>query len=110
MTHNDLGITSKTFLLLMKTFNSYPEIEEVILFGSRAKGNYMKGSDIDIVIKGEKVSSTLILQLNAILNERLPIPYFIDVLAYSQITNPALLDHINRVGKVIYQKKEALIV
>jgi len=29
MTHNNLGITSKTFLLLMKTFNSYPEIEEV---------------------------------------------------------------------------------
>ena len=41
MTHIDFGITSKTFPLLMKTFDSYPEIEEVVLFGSRAKGSLL---------------------------------------------------------------------
>jgi predicted nucleotidyltransferase len=105
MTHLDIGLTPKTYLLLMQTFETYPEIEKVILFGSRAKGNYKKGSDIDLVIKGERVTPRLLLQINAILNERLPIPYFIDVLSFSQIYNPSLLDHINRVGKVIYEKQ-----
>jgi uncharacterized protein len=104
MTHLDFGITPKTFQLLLKTFQSFPQIEEVILFGSRAMGNYKKGSDIDLVLKGEKVTSRLVLQINAILNERLPIPYFVDILMFSQIDNPELLDHIQRVGKIIYEK------
>jgi predicted nucleotidyltransferase len=105
MTYVNFGITPKTFLLLMKTFESFPEVEEVILFGSRAKSNFKKGSDIDIVVKGESVTPRLVLKISATLNERLPIPYFVDVLIYSQIENPDLLDHIHRVGKVIYEKK-----
>lgn len=47
-----IGITDKSFHLLINTFSSYPEVEQVIIFGSRAKGNFKKGSDIDLTIKG----------------------------------------------------------
>jgi predicted nucleotidyltransferase len=105
MTGQDLGITQKTFELFLKTFESFPQIEEVIVFGSRAIGNFRTGSDIDIVIKGEKVTLRLALEVNAILNEHLPIPYFVDVLSLTQITTPELIEHISRVGKVIYIRK-----
>lgn len=105
MTFQDLGITQKTFELLLKTFESFPQIEEVIVFGSRAIGNFRTGSDIDIVLKGENITAKLVLNVNAILNERLPIPYFVDVLSFAQITSPELIEHISRVGKVIFTRK-----
>jgi uncharacterized protein len=104
MTYQDLGITQKSFELILKTLKSFPQIDEAIIFGSRAIGNFKKGSDIDLVLKGEKVTTRLIFQISAILNERLPIPYFVDILLLSQIINPDLINHINRAGKVIYSR------
>lgn len=99
------GITRKSFEYIQKVLQSFPEIEEAILFGSRAIGNYRKGSDLDIVLKGEKVNERLALKLSLILNERVPIPYFVDILSYYDISNPDIKDHIDRVGKVIYKRK-----
>ncbi|MCW0484384.1 nucleotidyltransferase domain-containing protein [Gaoshiqia sediminis] len=46
------GLSETTISLLCSVFENYPEIEEVIIYGSRAKGNYREGSDIDITLKG----------------------------------------------------------
>jgi predicted nucleotidyltransferase len=108
MIYQDFGITQKTFELFLKTFESFPQIKEVIVFGSRAIGNFRTGSDIDIVLKGEKISVDLVLEVNAILNERLPIPYFVDVFLFTQITSPELIDHISRVGKIIYDRNSLI--
>ena len=62
---NDHGISKRTFDLLMKTFGDFPEVEQVVLFGSRAKGNYNSGSDIDLAVKGNDVSPALIFKLNS---------------------------------------------
>lgn len=37
---------------IMDVFSRFSEVQEAVLFGSRAKGNYRQGSDIDIAVKG----------------------------------------------------------
>ena len=74
---NQFGISEKSFHLLNQALIRFPQIEETVIFGSRAKGNYKTGSDIDIAIKGKNCSPKIAWDLNAYLNEELPIPYFV---------------------------------
>ena len=99
---NDYGISKRTYDLLLKNFRDFPEVEQVVLFGSRAKGNYKAGSDIDLAVKGKEVTPALIFKLNNIFNERLPIPYEVDVIGYQDLDHESLRDHIDRIGILIY--------
>ena len=98
----DTGIEKSTLDYLMQALASYKEIEKVLLFGSRAKGSSRPGSDIDLAIQGKNCTPELALDLKAFLNEKLPIPYFIDIVDFESIENAELKKHIERVGKVIY--------
>jgi len=98
---NAFGISNRSFEYIKNTFESYPEIKEVLVFGSRAKGNYRNGSDIDLAIKGTGNCLKLAFDISGILNERLPIPYKIDVLSYHDLDNSELKSHIDRVGKLL---------
>ena len=102
---NTFGITRKSYQLILAALQDYQEVEKAVLFGSRAKGNYRKGSDIDLAITGKNVSAVIALNLKAYLNEVLPIPYYIDVVAYNLLDQPDLKEHIDRVGISFYQKK-----
>ncbi len=87
-----------------QAFIDFPEIEEVLIFGSRAMGNFKSGSDIDLAVKGEKVEWETIVELSTILNERQPIPYHFDITDYKSVDNDDLQKHIDQYGKVIYSK------
>lgn len=79
------------------------EITEVILFGSRAKGTYRQGSDVDLSIKGKGVTHDTVLQLSDKLNEERPLPYFFDVVDYNSLNvDDPLKQHIDRVGIVLF--------
>ena len=82
----------------------FPEVSKAILFGSRAKGNFKKASDIDLSIKGQALNNTIIAKINLILNEETSLPYFFDVIHYESLKNIQLKEHIDRVGIVIYTK------
>jgi uncharacterized protein len=103
---SSFGITKKTYTMLLELFNRHPEVEEVWLFGSRAKSTHKKGSDIDLTIKGENCNPDLALTIANQANEELPIPYQVDVVDYSSIDNPNLKEHIDRVGKLFYSKSK----
>lgn len=81
-------------------FSCFPQIEKAIIYGSRAKGNYRNGSDIDITLFGDITFQ----QLNRISSQLddLLLPYFIDLSIYKDIDNVELIDHINSVGKLFY--------
>jgi predicted nucleotidyltransferase len=98
------GLQPQDIAVITQALRLFPEVEEVILFGSRAKGNFKPGSDVDIAVKGEKVTHTTIIQLSSYLNEETVLPYFFDVIQIEKITNKALLEHVNRVGKNIYTR------
>jgi predicted nucleotidyltransferase len=96
--NNDFGIYEKSYGLIVECIKSHPEVEKAVIFGSRATGNYEKGSDIDIAIFGEKITPDIRLAISARINEELPIPYFVDVLDYKSIKNEDLKSEIDRSG------------
>ena len=100
------GLKSQDIEFIMKTISEFPEIEKAVIFGSRAKGNYKPGSDIDIAVYGENVSFSTISKLHAILEEESPMPYFIDIFDYTHSDSSDLKGHVDRVGITIYQKKQ----
>ncbi|MGL5545844.1 MAG: nucleotidyltransferase domain-containing protein [Tannerellaceae bacterium] len=102
---NRFGIKEEELCSLKNLFASTAEVEKVILFGSRAKGNYKPYSDLDIVLCGEDVSSTVLGNLFMDIDDLL-MPYKIDLLLYNRITNEALKHEIETFGVVIYQKNK----
>lgn len=103
---NQFGITLESFSLILAVMKRFSQIEIVFIFGSRALGTAKKGSDIDLCLKGENVTAALAMDVAAILNEQIPIPYHCDVLSYNDIDNLDLLDHIDRAGIKIYERAE----
>jgi predicted nucleotidyltransferase len=100
------GLRESDLLEMNKTFKKFPQIEKVILFGSRAKGNSKNGSDVDICLIGNFVSHRTTTSVNAILNEETIMPYHFDVLNFNDLQNNELKEHIERVGKCIFDKNE----
>ena len=98
------GLTEKDIELIRSAVKEHLEIEKVVVFGSRAMGNHKKGSDIDLAVKGNRVSFRTISRLGAQLNEELPLPYEFDVIDYASIDTPALKEHIDSSGKVLFQR------
>jgi len=96
------GLTEKDIKLIRNVIKMHSEIEEVVVFGSRAMGNYKNGSDVDLAIKGIGVSLRTISRLGAQLNEALPLPYQFDVIDYASIDTPALKNHIDSEGLVLF--------
>jgi len=96
------GIEGPMFLQLIRVLADNPKVEEAIIYGSRAKGAHKPGSDIDLVLKGERLDLEELNKINLALDDLL-IPYTIDLSIYHRIDNPDLLDHIKRVGKTIYR-------
>jgi type I restriction enzyme, S subunit len=82
-----------------------PEVEEAIIFGSRAMGTYKNGSDIDIALKGEKITFDTISTIRLRLDE-LPYLYMYDIIDYKKISNPAVNAHIDELGITFYKKEE----
>ncbi|MFN0214429.1 MAG: UDP-N-acetylmuramate--L-alanine ligase [Saprospiraceae bacterium] len=89
---------------LNAVFGKHPEVERVIVYGSRAKGNFKNGSDIDLTMEGEYLNLSKQYKIENEMDDLL-LPYMIDLSIMKQIQNPDLLDHIARVGKVFYQKE-----
>lgn len=88
---------------------TYPQVEQAILYGSRAKGNYKNGSDIDLTLSGNADLTVKILYHILSDLDELLLPYTIDLSILSHIQDPDLLGHIQRVGQTFYQKGETIL-
>ena len=98
------GLPPETIKKIQQVFARYPEIGRVCLYGSRAKGNYRHGSDIDLTIMGDELSSLRLLRVENELDDLL-LPYKIDLSLFRQIFNAELVEHIQRVGIEFYRRK-----
>ena len=96
------GLSDETLSTLNTIFRSYNGIKQVVLYCSRAKGNYRNGSDIDLTIKtvGDFTFSDL-LHIAGDFDDS-DMPYLVDVSIYETLTNTDLKAHIDWVGKVLY--------
>jgi uncharacterized protein len=100
------GISEKSFQLIVDTIREIKEIEFASVYGSRAMGNFKYGSDVDIVIYGDKISQQTILKLKTQLEQELPIPYFFDITHYESLVNKDLKEHIDRFSKVFFKRED----
>lgn len=98
------GISSTNQKILLDIFNhQLPKNSKVIIYGSRIKGNYTSRSDVDLVLKNSQFNSH---QLAKLLDEitQSSFPYLCDIQLLETINNPQLIDHIQRLGQLLYQK------
>ena len=97
------GLEDSTLCKMNAIFKQHSAIEMVIIYGSRAKGNYREGSDIDLALKGEKLDNEIRSMVWLKLDE-LNTPYLIDILVYDLTSNASLIEHIDRAGQILYKK------
>lgn len=98
------GLKEETIRAIQGVLAKHPQVETAILYGSRAKGNYRPGSDIDLTLKGEELTLDVIHRIGWEIDDLL-LPYLFDISVYAQIDNPDLIGHIDQVGVTFYQKE-----
>lgn len=104
------GLSSDVCHKICQVFTQHPEIEVATLYGSRAKGNFKNGSDIDLTLQGANdLTMDVLYQVMGELDE-LSLPYTIDLSLYHSVTNPDLIAHVKRVGVEFYRKKAISLV
>lgn len=96
------GLSVETLSKITATLSSNKLVTKLVLFGSRAKGNPKPGSDIDIAVIGSDLSLDNFLNFSLQI-ERLEIAQKVDLVDYFKINNQDLLDHIERVGVILYE-------
>ena len=69
----------------MDVFSHFSEVQEAVLFGSRAMNNYRQGSDIDIAVKGTPTVSKDVLSALLVAFDETVLPYFVDIVVYDHI-------------------------
>ncbi len=99
----DFGLSLRALAVLRALFASCEPVRRAIVYGSRAKGNFREGSDIDIALDAPALSFDLFLRLNTLIDD-LMLPWQVDLSVISHIDNPDLLAHIASVGQVLWQK------
>ena len=101
------GLKDNEINALRVTLASIPEVEEAIIYGSRARGTNKLASDIDITLKGKSLTYLQLALLDAKIDD-LYLPYFVDLSLFSMLRNADLIDNIVREGKVLYRKESCL--
>lgn len=96
------GLPSGMADQIRNALKRYPDVKQALLFGSRALGTHRPNSDIDLCLDAPAMSFAAYLKLAALLDE-LVLPYSLDLVLKHQVDNPDFLEHIQRVGRVVYQ-------
>jgi predicted nucleotidyltransferase len=98
------GLSEEVINLLRSVFAPVDKIEKVVVFGSRAKGNYHPGSDIDLAVFAADFTHNDFVDLQLKIDD-LTLLYHVDCIDYATIANAALREHIDRVGQPLYTTK-----
>lgn len=98
------GLSDSTIEKISTVFARHPGIDKAVLYGSRAKGNYKPGSDIDLTLYGTGLTVQHCADIADELDDLL-LPYTIDLSVFESLNHPELQEHIRRVGVVFYQRK-----
>lgn len=99
----EFGLPDSTLATVRQILAACPQVETAIVYGSRTKGNYKPGSDIDLTLTGDGLGYAELFRIADELEES-GIPYQVDLSILAQIDNPNMLAHIERVGKVFYRQ------
>ena len=94
------GLEDVIIVKIQNVFAIFPQVDKVILYGSRAKGDYKPGSDIDLTLFGENIDLSVMNQIGLMLDDLL-LPYTFDLSVFKHIRNNDLIEHIDRIGVLL---------
>ena len=97
------GLPQSAIQKINAVLSHYPQVEKAVLYGSRAKGNYKNGSDIDLTLHGTDLFLNVIYKILDDIDELL-LPYTVDLSIFQDISDPDVIEHIQRVGVTFYEK------
>jgi uncharacterized protein len=97
------GLKETTIENFGAVFAGFPPVERAVLYGSRAKGDCRNGSDTDLTLRGKDLTLNVIYKIDQGIDDLL-LPYTLDLSIFEQLTDPDLIDHIQRVGVVLCQR------
>jgi predicted nucleotidyltransferase len=100
------GLSPRIVGAIRQILADFPEVEKAVLYGSRAKGTYKPGSDIDLALFGERLTAAIRGRIAARLEES-SIPHCVDLALYAELDHAPLREHITRVGVVLYERADA---
>ena len=98
------GLRPTDIALIISTLQSCTEVDAAYLFGSRARGNYRPGSDVDIALIGNHITFNTIARIKELLQEQSKMPYQFDIVDYTHCKSDVLKAHIDAVGVLLFSK------
>ena len=96
------GLSDTVIKELQDVFRRHANIEKVLIFGSRSKGNVREGSDIDLALIGNGIDYRQLLEILCEI-DNLELLYSVDLLDYQKKKGTPIGDHIERFGQVFYE-------
>jgi len=100
------GLTEKTMVRIHEILSRYPAVNRAVLFGSRAKGNFKPGSDIDLAIIGSLIEWNTLICIRMAFDDS-ELPYQFSLIVLNEHTDPDVAAHIKRVGIPLYERTVA---
>ncbi len=97
------GLSDNVVSELQGVFRQFPKVHEVRIFGSRAKGNYTEGSDIDLAVVYDGDSHYVEMMEMDVRIDDLALLYKVDLLDYKRYEDTPIGEHVRRVGKLFYK-------
>jgi predicted nucleotidyltransferase len=100
------GLKESTIQKICAVFTHYPQVVKAVLYGSRAKGNFKNGSDIDLTLYGgADLDMNVLYKIMGELDDLL-LPYTIDLSIFHDISDPDVIEHIERLGVIFYLRDD----
>lgn len=99
------GLNEEAIKAIQDVFKAHPAIGAALLYGSRAKGNFKPGSDIDLTLVGDGIQTQELAEVEQELDDLL-LPYTFDLSLLHSLTHPGLKEHIRRVGVTFYRRED----
>lgn len=103
----DFGLPTTAIKALQGVLRQYPHVTQATVYGSRAKGNFRPGSDIDLTLDGPELTFAEVINISTALDD-LMLPWKVDLSLRASIDNPELLEHIQRVGNPLWIRNDIL--
>lgn len=97
------GVPESASAALLKTICAQPQVQRVVLYGSRALGRQRSGSDVDLCLVAPGMTLAELLVLGAVLDDLL-LPWRIDLQLDHLISHEGLRAHIQRAGRVLWDR------
>lgn len=98
------GLEDEIINKIVEILKKYKEVDGAKIFGSRARGDYKKASDIDIALFGENLTHTINTKIFYEIDE-LYLPYKVDLINFNSLgIENKIKDNILNEGVDIYAK------